>query len=62
MFLGYPPNIFEYFGPRRVQKVNSLPVEAPLALSLWRFCIFDENGSFRFVCPSVGYLQHIVES
>ena len=54
MLPGWQPSILGSFGPGRMQKVKGLPVEATLAQSSmrWGFCIFDENGSFKFAGPS----------
>ena len=55
MLPGCQPSIFELFGRRRMQKVNSLPVEAPLAQTSmrWGFCSFVKTGNFEFMLPFV---------
>ena len=56
MLPGCQPSIFELFGPRRMQKVNSLPVEAPLARTSmrWGFCSVVKTVHFEFMHPFVG--------
>ena len=46
----------ELFGPRRMQKVNCLPIEAPLARSYkrWGFCIFFKSSNLECMVPFVG--------
>ena len=50
------PSIMELFGSRRMQKVNCLPIEAPLAriYKRWGFCIFVKSSNLQFMLPFVG--------
>ena len=42
------PSIMELFGCRRMQRVNCLPIEAPLVriYKRWGFCIFVKSSNF----------------
>ena len=50
------PRLMEFFGSRRTQKVNCLPIEAPLARIYKRsgFCIFVKSSNSQFTPLFVG--------
>ena len=49
-------SIIKFFGARRMQKVNCLPIAVPLAriYKHWGFCIFVKSSNLQFMVPFVG--------